>query len=194
MTTTLFTPDDAAILLIDHQVGTMRWAASTPFEELKTRALALARGAKALEMPLVLTSSLEEQAQGPLLSDFADVAPEEYAGRIRRQGTVDALQDPAFAAAVEATRRRNLIVAGVTNDVCTVYPVLTALRQGYRVQVVADAGASITKDADDIALRRMERAGADITSTNQVLAELAADWASPSGQKVLPIMFDLIPA
>ncbi|MEU7894102.1 hypothetical protein AB0B45_14695 [Nonomuraea sp. NPDC049152] len=50
------------------------------------------------------------------------------------------------------------------------------------------------KDADDIALRRMERAGADITSTNQVLAELAADWASPSGQKVLPIMFDLIPA
>ncbi|NJP32871.1 isochorismatase family protein [Micromonospora thermarum] len=192
--TSLFTPDDAAMLLIDHQTGTMRWAASTPFEQLKSRALALARAAKALDMPLVLTSSLEEQAQGPLLPEFADIAPAEYVGRIRRQGAVDALHDPAFSAAVEATGKRNLIVAGVTNDVCTVYPVLTALRKGYRVQVVADAGASITKDADDIALRRMARAGADITSTNQVLAELAADWSTPAGQRVVPIMFDLIPA
>lgn len=194
MITDRFAPDDTALLLIDHQTGTMRWAASTPFEDLKTRALALARAAKALDVPLILTSSLEEEAQGPLLPEFAGIAPAEYAARIRRQGAVDALADPAFAAAVRATGRRNLIVAGVTNDVCTVYPVLTALRQGYRVQVVADAGASITAQADQIALSRMERAGADITSTNQVIAELAADWSTPHGQSVLPIMFDLIPA
>lgn len=145
-------------------------------------------------MPLILTSSLKDQAQGPLLPEFAEIAPAEYAARIKRLGTVNAMHDPALAAAVKAADRPNLIIAGVTTDVCTVYPVLTALEQGYRVEVVADAGGSITKHADDIALRRMERAGADITSTNQVLAELAADWATPDGQAVLPIMFDLIPS
>jgi hypothetical protein len=75
MSTTLFTPDTSAMLLIDHQLGTMRWAASTPFEALKLKAVALARAAKALRMPLVLTSSLEEQAQGALLAEFADIAP-----------------------------------------------------------------------------------------------------------------------
>lgn len=55
------------------------------------------------------------------------------------------LHDPAFAAAVQATGRRDLIIASFTNDVCTVYPVLAALRQGYRVPVVAEARASITR-------------------------------------------------
>lgn len=194
MSIKLFTPDDSAVLLIDHQVGTMSWARSADFDDIKLRALALARAAKALGMPLVLTSSMEDQPQGPLLAEFAEIAPEEFAARIQRTGAVNALEDPRFAAAVKATGRRHLIIAGVTNDVCTVYPTLTALAQGYTVQVVADAGASITKDADQIALRRMERAGAAITSTNQVLAELAVDWADTNGQKILPIMFDLIPA
>ncbi|MGW3149550.1 isochorismatase family protein [Streptomyces sp. NPDC001177] len=194
MSTKLFTPEESAVLLIDHQVGTMSWARSAEFEDIKLRALALARAAKALGMPLVLTSSMEDQPQGPLLAEFAEIAPEEFAARIQRTGAVNAMDDPRFAAAVKATGRRNLIIAGVTNDVCTIYPTLTALAQGYNVEVVADAGASITKDADDISLRRMERAGADITSTNQVLAELATDWSSPNGQNILPIMFDLIPA
>lgn len=137
---------------------------------------------------------MEDQPQGPLLAEFADIAPEEFAARIQRTGAVNAPDDLRFAAAVKATGRRNLIIAGVSNDVCTVFPTLTALSQGCTVQVVADADASITKDADEIALRRMERAGADITSTNQVLAELAVDWSGTSGQRILPIMFDLIPS
>lgn len=194
MAITLFTPEHSAVLLIDHQIGTMSWARSAAFEDIKLRALSLARGAIALGMPLVLTSSLEDQAQGPMLDEFAEIAPEAYASRVQRKGAVNAMNEPGFADAVKATGRRNLIIAGVTNDVCTVFPALTALAQGYNVQVVADAGASITKDADTVALRRMERAGADITSTNQVLAELADDWAGPGGQAVLPVMFDLIPA
>ena len=106
---------------------------------------------------------------------------------------VNALDDPAYAAAVTATGRRNLIIAGVTNDVCTVYPTLSALQQGYRVQVVADAGGSMSKSADDVALRRMELAGAGITSTNMILTELARNWASETGQALIPIVGALIP-
>lgn len=194
MSTTGFTPRDSAVLLIDHQVGTVGWVRSTDYEGLKSRALALARVAKALDIPLVLTSSQEDQIQGPLLTELAEISPEEHANRVQRSGAVNALDDPGFAAAVEATGRRNLIIAGVTNDVCTVFPTLTALDQGFSVQVVADAGGSLTKESDDIALRRMERAGADITSTSQLLAELAADWSSDQGRRVLPITVSLIPA
>lgn len=194
MTDELFTPANTAVLLIDHQRGTMSWVRSIPLEEMKANALALARAAKALEMPLVLTSSLEDQAQGPLPEELARIAPAEFEKRIRRSGVVNALHDPDYAAAVEATGRRNLIIAGVTNDVCTVYPTLTALEQGYRVQVVADAGGSMSRLADDIALRRMDKAGATITSTNMILTELAGDWASAAGQALLSIVGALIPA
>lgn len=136
-----------------------------------------------LDMPLVLTSSLEDQAQGPLLKELAEIAPEEFANRVQRVGVVNAMDDPNFFAAVKATNRPNLIIAGVTNDVCTVYPTLTALDEGYRVQVVADAGGSMSKSADDVALRRMELAGASITSANMILTELARNWASPAGER-----------
>lgn len=194
MTAELFTPADTAVLLIDHQVGTMGWIRSADIDDVKTNALALAKAAKALDLPLVLTSSLEDQAQGPLSPELESIAPHEYQNRIRRTGVVNAMEDPAFAAAVKATGRRNLVIAGVTNDVCTVFPALTTLAQGYRVQVVADAGGSMSKQADDVALRRMELAGVTITSTNMILTELARNWASNEGEALLPIVGELIPS
>ncbi|CCH31800.1 isochorismatase family protein [Actinosynnema sp. NPDC047251] len=194
MAVRLFTPESSAVVLIDHQVGTMGWVRSTDPARLKRNALALAKAAKALDLPLVLTTSLEEEVQGPLAEEFREVAPEEYAARVRRSGAVDAMEDPDFAAAVEATGRRDLIVAGVTNDVCTVHPTVTALEAGYRVEVVADAGGSTTWQADDIAVRRMAAAGAGITTTNLILTTLARHWGSPAGRKLQPIVAGLIPA
>ncbi|CAN7428083.1 isochorismatase family protein [Variovorax sp. LjRoot175] len=90
-----------------------------------------------------------------------------------------------FAAAVKSTGRRKFIIAGVTNDVCTVYPALTLVSQGYDVQVVADDGGSPSKLADDMALRRMEKNGVTLTSTNQLIAELAGSWATPEGGRIV---------
>jgi nicotinamidase-related amidase len=191
--TEAFTPENAALLLIDHQVGTMGWVGSIAFEEMKANALALAKAAKALDIPLVLTSSMEEYAQGPLLAELAEIAPAEFAARIQRQGVVNAFDDKNFADAVQATGRTHLIIAGVTNDVCTVYPTLTALAGGHPVQVVADAGGSPSKQADDIAIRRMDKAGATITSTNQLLAELAHNWTTENGSKIINILMELLP-
>jgi hypothetical protein len=68
--------------VIDHQVGTMGWAKSMLFAELKRNVLMLAKTAKILKLPTVLTSSMEEYAQGPLLSELETVLPAEFAGRI----------------------------------------------------------------------------------------------------------------
>ncbi|EYS85384.1 isochorismatase [Cupriavidus sp. SK-4] len=119
------------------------------------------------------------------LFQLADIFPAEFAARIKRVGVVNAMDDENFAAAVKATGRRKLIIAGVTNDVCTVYPALSLVSQGYEVQVVADAGGSPSKMADDIALRRMEKNGVTLTSTNQLIAELAGSWATPEGSRIV---------
>jgi hypothetical protein len=75
---------NTAMLLIDHRVGTMGWIRSIEFDELKANALALAKAAKALDVPLVLASSMEAYAQGPLLSALEEIAPAEFASRIQR--------------------------------------------------------------------------------------------------------------
>ncbi|HCF6225458.1 TPA: isochorismatase family protein, partial [Pseudomonas aeruginosa] len=189
-----FTADNAVMLLIDHQVGTMGWAKSLPFEELKRNALMLAKAAAILKMPTVLTSSMEEHAQGPLLSELQDILPKEFAARIKRVGIVNSMDDENFAAAVRASGRQNIIIAGVTNDVCTVYPALSLVLEGYSVQVVADAGASPTRFADDMALRRMEKNGVTLTSTNQLIAELAGNWATAEGGQLAQILQDALMA
>lgn len=185
-----FTSSNASMLLIDHQVGTMGWVKSIQFEELKRNALMLAKAAQILGIPTILTSSMEENVQGPLLTELESILPASFKNRVKREGIVNAMDDENFAQAVKNTGRKKIIVAGVTNDVCTVYPTLTLLEEGYEVQVVADAGGSPSKIADEIALRRMENAGAVLTSTNQLIAELAVSWATPEGSKLVTIMAD----
>jgi hypothetical protein len=148
----------------------------------------LAKSATIMGMPVILTSSMEDFVQGPLLAEFTTICPEAYANRIKRMGIVNAMEDEAFAAAVAATGRKKIVVAGVTNDVCTVFPVLTLLEQGYDVQVVADAGGSPTQIADEVALARMENAGATIVSANMVIAELAGDWGTDEGGQVVQLI------
>ncbi len=191
---TKFTPQDTAILLIDHQVGTMGWVKSISFDEMKRNAVMLAETARILKIPTVLTSSMEEYTQGPLLSELQTSLPQAFAERVKRMGIVNAMDDANFAAAVTATGRRKVVVAGVTNDVCTVYPVLTLIDQGYDVQVVADAGGSPTKLADEVSLRRMERHGATITTTNQLIAELAGTWATPEGGELVQLIIGALQA
>ena len=189
-----FSASNSALLLIDHQVGTMGWVRSIPFEEMKRNVLALAQSAHILKLPVVLTSSMEEYAQGPLLSELESILPSQFNGRIKRIGIVDAMDDENFAAAVKTTGRKKLIIAGVTNDVCTVYPALSLVRDGFEVQVVADAGGSPTKMADDIALRRMERGGVTLTSTNQLIAELAGSWTTPEGGQLVQVLMAVLQA
>ncbi len=186
----LFTPANAVMLLVDHQIGTIRLAISTPHDEIVRNTRALARTAVETGMPLVLTSSQEDRFQGPLLADLAQIAPQAHAARIRRPGVVDCWMYEPFRAAVLASGRNRLIMAGLTNDVCIVYPAISAVQDGFQVQVVADAGGSPTQAADEVALARMAAHGVTITSTNQVMAELATDWASPAGAAIQTVMYE----
>ena len=184
-----FSSTDSALLLIDHQIGTMKLIKNIPLDMVKRNTLALAKTAKILGVPVVLTSSQEQYVQGPLLPELERVLPEAFAARIRRAGIVNAWNDPNFKKAVEATGRRNLIMAGVTTDVCLVYPAISACREGYQVQAVMDASGSPYELSEDMARRRMEREGVVLTATNTLMAELAQDWSRPEGGQLLGILF-----
>lgn len=185
-----FLIEDTAVVLIDHQVGTNTWASTTPLALLQRNVLILARFAAGTGMPLVLTSSQETNVhvQGPLMPELREVAPDAFEARVRRSGVVNAWDDPAFAQACRAPGRRNLVMAGVTTDVCMVPPAISALEEGFQVQVVCDACGSSNPIAEHMAWRRMERAGVRLTSTNAIVAELVCNWASPAGAVAFPLL------
>lgn len=182
-------PETATVVLIDHQVGTLQLVKNIASDVALRNAVNLAMAAETLDMPLVMTASQEDQIQGPLSPALRRAAPGAYDARIKRQGIVSAWDEPAFKAAVEASERGQLIMAGVTTDVCLVFPAISAVREGYEVFAVLDASGSPTELSEEMARRRMEQAGVVLTATNTVIAELARDWSTPAGSKlVVPLV------
>jgi nicotinamidase-related amidase len=184
-----FRPENSALLLIDHQVGTMQLIKNIPVEVVKRNTLALAKTAKIFGMPVVLTSSQEERLQGPLIPELAEILPQAFETRVKRAGIVNAWNDPHFKKAVKATKRQNLIMAGVTTDVCLVFPAISACQEGYQVQAVVDASGSPFDISEEMARRRMAKEGVVLTATNTLMAELAQDWSRPEGGQLLQILF-----
>ncbi|SHN20052.1 isochorismatase family protein [Chitinophaga sp. CF418] len=189
-----FKIEDSVMLLIDHQAGTLNFAANRSHDIIISRTRALARVAKELNIPVVLTTSQEDRAQGPLIKDLQEILPAQYENRIKRAGVTNAWNDPAYKAAVleAAAGRKNVIMAGLTNDVCIVWPSISMQEEGFDVQVVIDAGGSPTEIADDVARRTWEGQGVRTTSFNQLISELVHSWATPEGEKVIPILFEEI--
>lgn len=188
MHATAFNPENAAMLLIDHQTGTMGWTHSHDINLVKQNTIKLAKIAAALNLPVILTSSMENMVQGPLIPELQEILPEAFAARIKRPGIVNAMHHEGFNQAVKALGRKKLFVAGVTTEICVTFPVLQMLDEGYEVQVSADASASYTSYGDNLALDRMRQAGAIITTVDQIISELAIDWTSPNGQKLVGIL------
>jgi len=186
---TNFTPENSALILIDHQVGIMRLVKNLQLEVVRRNTVALAKTAKILNLPVVITSSQEENIQGPLMHELEEILPTAFNARIKRAGIVNAWNDPNFKSAVEATQRRNLIMAVITTDVCLIFPAISAIGGGYQVQAVLDASGSPFELSEEMARRRMERQGVVLTATNTLMAELAQDWSRPGGTELLEVLF-----
>jgi nicotinamidase-related amidase len=182
---------NTAMLLIDHQVGTIGWMHSAPHDEVKRNTLALAKAAKVAGMKVVLTSSMEDHPQGPLFPELEEILPEEFGTRIKRAGIVDAFDDPNFKKSIENTGKKKLIMAGLLTEVCVVYPALNAANEGYEVQVVADASGSATPASDSYALDRLRQSNINVVSTVQILSEMVDNWAEGAGPKIMPVLGEL---
>jgi nicotinamidase-related amidase len=188
-----FKPETSALVLIDHQVGTLQFIRNISADGAVRNAVILAKAAKAFGMPVVLTSSQEDHIQGPLAPSLQKVLPEAFVNRVKRVGIVNAWADKNFSAAVKATGRKQLIMAGVTTDICLVFPAMSAVQEGFEVQAVMDASGSTYEIQEEMARRRMENAGVVLTTTNTMVAEIVQDWASPQGSQLIGLLMSTAP-
>ena len=185
----LFTPDNAAIVLIDHQDLTVSWIYSQPQATTVNNVRMLARVGAELGVPHMITSTMEG-AIGTNIKDVQELAPDAYAARVKRGGTLNAFLDPAFVEAVKGLGRSNLILAGLTTDICLFHTSRGAIEAGYEVQVVADACGSSSVSSDQNTFDRLRALGATVTGGNQILSELFTDFGTPQGQKAQKINMD----
>jgi nicotinamidase-related amidase len=138
-----FTPENSALVLIDHQVGTIEFVHTMSPETSLKNAIMLAKAATVYGMPIVMTTSQEDHAQGPTAPASQAAVPDAYKNRVKRTGIVNAWADPTFSAAVRATGRKKLIMAAVTMDICLVFPVISAVQEGFDVLAVLDASGLV---------------------------------------------------
>ena len=151
-----FAPSDSALLLIDHQIGTMQAHQEHPAGGGERNTLALAKTAKILNIPVVLTSSQEQNLQGPLLPELQGNPARGLRGPSQAGRDRQCLERPELRRRRQEDQRTNLIMAGVTTDVCLVYPAISAFREGFNVQAVMDASGSPYDISEEMSRRRME--------------------------------------
>ena len=169
----LIQPGECVLLLVDLQAGLAFGVSSEDRQTLVNNAIALARTAVVFGLPVVVSTSASKVYSGPFMPAIAKMLPSVQP--IERRN-MNVWEDEAARAAVVATGRRRLLVAGMLAEACVSFTVLSALAEGYDVFVVADACGGLTPAGHDFALRRMQAAGARITSWIQVLLELQRDW------------------
>jgi nicotinamidase-related amidase len=173
----LSTPSDCVLALIDQQAGLAFGVGSIDRQALLNNVVALARVAKVFDIPVVVSTSASKVYSGPLMPTIQAAIPQATA--IERRN-MNIWEDDAARGAILKTGRRRLIVSGLLTEACVSFPVISALAEGFEVFVAADACGGLTATSHDLALRRMEAAGATMTSWIQILLELQRDWTRKS--------------
>lgn len=170
----LLTPDNCAVLFVDHQPQMFFAAGSGDRGAVVNSTVGLAKAAKVFDVPVVLSTVAAESFSGPILPQLAAVFP---GHEVIDRTSMNAWEDVSFVEAVKATGRRKLVIAGLWTEVCVVLPTLSALSQGYEVYVVTDASAGVSPQAHEHAVQRMVQGGAVPVTWVQVLLEFQRDWA-----------------
>ena len=167
-------PANAAMLLIDHQSGLFQTIQDMPFTEVRTNATTLAKVASLAKIPVITTASVPQGPNGPLIPEIHKYAP--HAKYVARQGEINAWDNPAFVAAVKATGKKQLIIAGTITSVCMAFPSIAAVHDGYQVFAVLDASGTYSKMAQEITLARVLQAGVVPMDTAAVCSEIQKTW------------------
>ena len=169
------TPDNAALLLVDHQVGLFTGVRDIPVAELTHNVVGLAKAARVLGVPTIVTATSPEM-WGPTIPELTQALP---GISIINRTTVNAFDEPRFAKAVEALGRKKLIIAGVSTEVCLALPAIHATGIGYDVYAVIDASGTFSETKRITGLLRMVQAGVVVTDYSTVGVEMLKDNASP---------------
>jgi nicotinamidase-related amidase len=173
MSLPLHDPTSCALVLVDPQAGLAFGVGSEDRQTLRNNLVALARTAKVFGLPIIVSTSATKVYGGPVMPAVQQAIPDVTA--IDRRG-MNAWEDATVRAAITEIGRKRLLIAGLLTEACVSFSALSAVADGYEVFVVGDACGGLTAQSHDLALRRMQAAGVQVTSWLQVLLELQRDW------------------
>ena len=181
----LITPQNAVLALIDYQPEQYAGVGSVDHAVLLDHVTMLGRVAATFALPVVLSTVYVKHGMTGTNPELREVLP--GVPEIDRT-TMNSWEDPDFRAAVEATGRRKLILAGLWTEVCVAFPALDALAAGYEVYVVADAIGGVSRTAHESAMQRMTQAGAIPISVLGLACELQRDWGRAGADRLRTVM------
>ncbi|KAK9321077.1 Isochorismatase-like protein [Lipomyces orientalis] len=140
-----------------------------------------------------MTTSAQTGPNGPLPKQILEMYPNTTF--IQRQGEVDAWDNPDFRAAVNATGKSQIVLAGIVTDVCTTFLALSLRAEGYSVWANVEASGTTTALIRDVSNSRMEAAGVHLVSLFSIVCDLMRDWRNdPGAAQVLPWLNQYYPA
>jgi nicotinamidase-related amidase len=169
----MLTPDNCALILIDHQPFQAAALKNTDVSLMLNSVVALAKSAKAFNVPTLLTSVLKDRG-GEIFKQLTDVFPEQTP--IDRT-YINTWEDERCVEWARQTGRKKLVFAALWTEVCLAFPVIHALEDDYEVYFVTDASGGTTVEAHEMGIQRMIQAGAVPLTSVVFLSELQRDWA-----------------
>ncbi len=101
------------------------------------------------------------------------------------------MDDLAFAEAVQAIGRKNIVIAGAALDMSIEFTAQSLVQLGYRVHVIVDAGGWRNQADSFASLNHMAQAGVTVSSTRSAIAQLVGNWRMPEGSQVLDVMEEI---
>ena len=173
--------ENAALVLVDHQVGLMTGIRDYSIAELKHNVVGLAKAARALGLPIVTTTTSSETLWGPAFAELQAALPGQ---RFIDRTTVNAWDDPRVEAAIRATGRDKLIFAGVSLEVCAAFPAMRAVREGFEAYVAVDASGTFNETKRETGIVRLTQSGVVTADASSLMVEILGDNASPKAQEV----------
>jgi len=179
------TSENAALVLVDHQVGLMTGVRDYSTGELKHNVVALAKAAKALKLPIVVTTTARDSMWGPTFPELVEALP---GVEIIDRSSVNAFDDERVASAIEATGRKKLIFAGLSLEVCAAFPAITAVSKGLHAYVAVDASGTFSETKRQAGLLRMQQAGVVLSDYATLMVEILKDNSRPEAVAVYAAM------
>ena len=188
----MVTPVNCALTLIDFQPAMFQGVQSHDRETIVDHVQILARAAKLFGVPAVISTVVKDSFSGPFMPEVTERVYPDH--KVIDRTSINAWLDAGFRAAIEATGRRRIIVAGLWTSACVNFPTLDMLAEGYEVSIVTDACGDTSLEAHQRAVQRMVQAGAVPLTTLQFVFELQQDWGrSATYDGVMEILKDLTP-
>jgi nicotinamidase-related amidase len=170
------TSENAALVLVDHQVGLMSGVRDYSIAELKHNVVGLAKSAKALKLPMVVTTTARDSMWGPTIPELVEALP---GVQIIDRSSVNAFDDAQVARAIESTGRRKLIFAGLSLEVCAAFPAMTAVARGLDAYVAVDACGTFSETKRQMGVLRMLQAGVILSDFATLMVEILKDNGRP---------------